>query len=110
MIHWWKSAAAIVTIIILLIVPIFAGIPVSSSPDLKLGYRKFVVYYGSYLSSEGKITPDLDRIINSKPELVISPYYTWFGKVNLVPDVVKRLHYNGIKVIAYVATHGSNRN
>ncbi|HJS81262.1 MAG TPA: hypothetical protein VJ742_00340, partial [Nitrososphaera sp.] len=38
-------------------------------------YRKFVIYYGWYSDAEGRLGPDIDRIIRSKPEYVVSPYF-----------------------------------
>jgi hypothetical protein len=47
---------------------------VAATSEPGLAYRKFVIYYGWYSDSEGRLGPDLDRIITrSKPEYVISP-------------------------------------
>jgi hypothetical protein len=83
---------------------------VAATSEPGLAYRKFVIYYGWYSDSEGRPGPDLDRIIRSKPEYVISPYYTSTGLVNLKPEVMDRLHESGIKVLVYVATWNSGRN
>jgi hypothetical protein len=110
MIYRRKLAMAIAINLVIAFLPVIMASPASSSPaDLALGYKKFVVYYGIYKNNQGQITPDLDRIANARPELVISPYYTLSGQVNLVPEVMKRFHDNGIKVIAYVSTANSGR-
>jgi hypothetical protein len=77
---------------------------VAATSEPGLAYRKFVIYYGWYSDSEGRPGPDLDRITRSKPEYVISPYYTSTGLVNLKPEMMDRLHESGTKVLVYVAT------
>lgn len=77
---------------------------VAATSEPGVAYRKFVIYYGWYSDSEGRLGPDLDRITRSKPEYVISLYYTSTGLVNLKPEVMDRLHESGVKVLVYVAT------
>jgi hypothetical protein len=72
-------------------------------------YRKFVVYYGWYSDHDGKLSHDIDMIINGKPEFVISPYHTSTGQINLEPEVIDKFHNSGIKVMIYVATGNGGR-
>ena len=72
-------------------------------------YRKFVIYYGWYSDHDGKLGHDIYRIINAKPEFVISPYFTSTGQVNLKPEVIRMFHDSGIRVIIYVATGNAGR-
>lgn len=73
------------------------------------GSHKFVIYYGWYYNQNGTITQDIERIVNVKPEFVISPYYTSSGSINLKPEVLKKFHDNGIKVLAYIPTGNGKR-
>lgn len=74
------------------------------------GAHKFVIYYGWYYNQDGRLGHDIDRIIEAKPEFIISPYYTSAGEVNLRPKVMEKFHDNGIKVLTYVATGDTDRN
>ncbi|MCI0562170.1 MAG: spherulation-specific family 4 protein [Nitrososphaera sp.] len=82
---------------------------VTAAPEQASVYRKFVIFYGWYLDGEGRLGPDLDRIVRSKPEYVISPFYTSSGLVNLSPEVLQRFHDSGIRVMVYIATGNADR-
>ena len=75
-----------------------------SSSSTPITYRKYVIYYGSYYTHDGKVGPEVDRIINAKPEFVVSPHHSSAGEVNLKPEIMKLFHDNNIKVMVYVAT------
>ncbi len=83
---------------------------VSTSSSATTAYRKFIIYYGWYFRNDDKLGNDINRIINAKPEFVISPYYTSSGEVNLKPEVISMFHDNNIKVMIYVATGNAGRN
>jgi hypothetical protein len=72
-------------------------------------YRKFVIYYGWYSDAEGRLGPDIDRIIRSKPEYVVSPYFTSTGLVNLSPQVTAKFRDSGIGILVYIATGNAGR-
>jgi hypothetical protein len=81
--------------------------PSSSTP---ITYRKYVIYYGSYYTHDGKVGPEIDRIINAKPEFVVSPHHSsTTGEVNLKPEIMKLFHDNNVKVMVYVATGYASR-
>jgi hypothetical protein len=85
---------------------------VSAAPENSAGgtYRKFVIYYGWYSDGDGRLGHDIDRIIKSKPEYVVSPFYTSSGQVNLTPAVISKFHDGGVGILAYIATGNAGRN
>ena len=72
-------------------------------------YRKFVIYYGWYADGEGRLGQDINRIIRSNPEYVVSPYYASSGQVNLTPKVIEKFREGGVALLAYVATASASR-
>lgn len=81
----------------------------SASQEQTSAYRKFVIYYGWYSDGDGRLGHDIDRIIRSKPEYVVSPYYTSSGIVNLTPQVISKFSDNGIGILTYIATGNAGR-
>ncbi|MEO9320554.1 MAG: spherulation-specific family 4 protein [Nitrososphaera sp.] len=80
-----------------------------TAADQSLTHRRFVIYYGWYFDEHGILQNVVSSILAAKPDLVISPYHTSDGQVNIRPDVMNTFHSNGIKVIAYVATGDAKR-
>ena len=81
----------------------------SAAPEQASTYRKFVIYYGWYSDGDGRLGHDIDRIIRSNPEYVVSPYYTSSGIVNLTPQVITKFNENGIGILTYIATGNAGR-
>jgi hypothetical protein len=80
-----------------------------ATPEQSSAYRKFVIYYGWYSDTEGRLGPDIDRIIRSKPEYVVSPFYTSTGLVNMSPQVIAKYRDSGIGILVYIATGNAGR-